>query len=195
MLTIYDLLTVEEKKKTKHIYSKKDSIIFSESSLCEGVCICLSGIIKITSYSFNGNEIIYNTIIPGEMFGNNLIFSSKPFYKGNVISKTNSTIAFINKTELLSILQSNKMFLEQYLKKHNEFSQHLNDRIKILSYNHAQERLNYLFYINNNTIKFNSIASLADLLGLSREATSRMIATLSKKGKIKREGHTLTLFK
>ena len=177
---IFDLLNEEEKKKCRKITLKKDEVLFYEGDSCHEVGIVLTGVIAISSYSYQGIEMIYNTILPYHLFGNNLIFSSSSIYKGNVISKTTSTIVLINKEILISLLQNNQSFLLEYLKEQSDFGKTLNNKIKILSFYHARDRFLYYLSSHDNHIKYISISSLASELALSREALWRLISELIK---------------
>ena len=181
---IYDLLNEEEKQLTKKITLKKDEILFKEGDICKEIGIVLKGVISISSYTFNGKEIIYNTITKGGIFGNNLLFSSEPYYKGNIISKIDSEIILIDKLFLKRILKNNEEFLEEYLHIQSDFGKALNNKIKVLSFYKGEDRFFYYLASHNNSIRFRSISELANELNMSREATSRMISKLKIEGKL-----------
>ena len=191
MNNIIELLTKEEKTKVVIQKYKKNSLLFEEDEICTSIGVVLSGEVEITSYSFVGKEIVFNKIEPFGIFGNNLIFSSDPKYRGNVIATSDCVIALINKENLLYLLQHNRSFLEEYLKMHADFSKTLNSKIKLLSFNKAEERLDYYLYINYGKVKYKSITSLARELSLTREATSRLISTLSSEHKIEIKNHII----
>lgn len=165
----------------------KGETIFSENEICNEISIVLDGVIEISTYSFNDTPIIFNRIFPNQVFGNNLLFSSSPKYRGNVICKTKAKIAFIQKEDLVNIISNNKMFLIEYLKIQSDFGKTLNYRIKLLSFNNAEDRL--LFYLKekNNVIIINSISYLARELSLTREATSRLVKRMNEDNKIFKE--------
>lgn len=187
MHTLLDLLNENELEKVKITSFPKDYVIYHEDELCDSITIVLDGVIEISSFSFQGTKMIYNTVLPNQVFGNNLLFSSDPHYKGNVVCKTKSKVVIIKKDLLVNIISSNQDFLKEYLKLQSDFGKTLNDKIKILSFKNADERLFYFLKINNNKIKVNSIAFLAKELYLSREATSRLISSLVNKGIISKD--------
>lgn len=157
---------------------KKGDTLFQENDICHFVGFVVEGRIKISSYTIYGNEVIYSIINKNEFFGNNLIFSSTPKYKGNVVSITNSVIYFISKENFLKILMENKAILNGYLLFQAERSKELNSKIKTLSLSDARERFLYYLSINNNIIHYQSISSLASTINLRRETLSRLITTL-----------------
>ena len=187
MNALLNLLNENELQKVKISSFSKDEIIYHEDDLCGEITIVLEGVIEISSFSFQGLKMIYNTVLPNQVFGNNLIFSSDPHYKGNVICKTKCKIASIKKDTLVDIISGNQKFLEEYLKVQSDFGKTLNDKIKILSFKSAEERFLYYLKIHNNQIRVNSIAFLAKELFLSREATSRLVSGLHNKGIISKD--------
>ena len=190
---IIDLLISEEKRMMKLINIKKDEILYYENDTCDSIGIVLEGEIKISSYSYNGNEIIYNLLTKGEMFGNNLVFSVDNKYRGNVKANKDSKIYIIHKDNLIKILMNNELFLKEYLSIQSEFTKSLNTKIKLLSFDNAKERLLFYLSINNNKVKLKSVTHLAHELYLSREATSRLISSLVNERIIKRNKNELIL--
>ncbi len=189
-MKLFELLTKEEKKQCKLVNIKKDQILFHEDEECLSIGIVEKGSIEIVSYTLSGQEIVYNKINEGEMFGNNLIFSDYPYYKGNVISKRDGKVLLINKASLLKILQNNSDFLVAYLSYQANFSKELNGKIKLLSLSSAEERLLY-FLKEKKRVAIHSVTDLAKQLYLSREALSRLLTKMQKEGKIIKEGNVL----
>ncbi|MGN1343834.1 MAG: Crp/Fnr family transcriptional regulator, partial [Traorella sp.] len=175
---ILNLLNESEKSKLFYKKISKDEILFNEGDKCHSIGILINGELIISSYTFNGNEIVFNIIKENDIFGNNLIFSTNPFYKGNIRAKKDSLIAFINESLLIDILSSNQLFLKAYLRLQSDNAKSLNDKIKLLSFKNVEERFIYYLYINNNEITFSSVTSLASFLNIERETLSRLISKL-----------------
>ena len=108
---ILSLLSKEERTRLNVETYSKNQVIFKEGMLCDSIGILTSGSVDIVSYSFSGEEIIYNSLCKNQIFGNNLLFSSEPSYKGDVISKTDSTIVFVKKVFWRLILESNPILV------------------------------------------------------------------------------------
>ena len=179
--------------KYDEIHASKNETIFFEGDLCDHISIILKGKVNIVSYFSDGKEIVYNVLSSGEMFGNNLIFSSEPFYRGDVVALENAELAYISKEELLKALKNNSNFLEAYLKQQSDFSKMLNFKIKLLTISGAEDRLIYYLTFNKGKISYKSVTKLAKELYLTRESLSRTIYKLDKKGVIKLEDKTITL--
>lgn len=175
------------------IHASKNETIFFEGDECKYVAVILSGKINIISYFSDGKEIIYNVLGKGEMFGNNLIFSSEPYYRGDVVAIEESDIAYISKDELLKALSNDPEFLEQYLKQQSDFSKTLNFKIKLLTIDNAKDRLVYYLTFYKGTISYKSVTKLAKELYLTRETLSRTMYKLVESGEIIIKDKTITL--
>ena len=173
----------------------KGNTIYHEGDYCESIGIIVSGKIDIVSYSFEGKEQLINSLKAGEIFGNNLLFSSEPVYRGNVIAKEKSVVAFINKENLVYLLQNNREFLEVYLKAQSDKAKLLTARIQLLSFTNAEERLFYYASKNNNQIIFKNVTALAATIGVQRETLSRLLTSLTKRHLIKKEKGKITVLK
>ena len=183
-MNITDLLSNKEKKTLIIKSLKKDDILFYELDLCECIGIILEGSVNITSYLEDGKQIIYNIINKDGIFGNNLLFSSNPYFKGDIQANCDTKIALIYKNNLIKLLQSNEQFLIEYIKNQSNFAKQLNSRIKLLSIDNAEERFYYYLHENNNIINIESVSELARNLNLQRETVSRLLSKLIKENKI-----------
>ena len=192
-MNILELLTKKEKTFLKYEEYKENSYLFYQDEKCTKIGILIKGSIKIAAYSLLGNELIFNILHPNQIFGNNLLFSSNPFYKGDVIALEDCLIAYLDKNDLLKILNKNKEFLLNYLKIQSDFGKELNSKIKLLSLNGATERLVFFLEENDGKYEYKTINDLANLLNLQRETLSRTISLLIKKKIIQRKNKTLIL--
>ena len=194
-LAILKVLTKKEHQMVKGYQIAKGNIIYHEGDVCENIGIIISGKVDIVSYSFEGKEILINSLKAGDIFGNNLLFSSNPIYKGDVIAKEKCVIAFINKENLIYLLQKNKDFLNLYLNIQSDFGKALNARIQLLSFPNAEERLMYFASKNNNVIEFKNVTTLAATIGVQRETLSRLLTSLIERHLIKKEKGKITFIK
>ena len=194
-IALLNVLSKKEHKLVQGYQVAKNSIIYHEGDLCENIGIVVSGKIDIASYSFEGKEQIINSLKAGDIFGNNLLFSSEPVYRGDVIAKEKSVIAFINKENLIYLLQNNQDFLNLYLKAQSDKAKALTARIQLLSFTNAEERLFYYASKNNGVIVFKNVTTLAATIGVQRETLSRLLTSLIKRHLIKKEKGKITVLK
>lgn len=188
---ILSYLSKEQRQLIKVVHYKKNEVVYKEGEHCDSIAIIIDGTIQIVSYSFSGKEVIFNTLKKNQIFGNNLLFSSDPTYKGDVISTSKSTLVIIKKNDLITLLSSNQEFLKEYLKIQSDFGKYLNSQIKLFSIDSALERFEYYLFSNKGEIEFKTITSLANQLNLKRETLSRLISKLEKENVIQRSPHKI----
>ena len=192
-MNIIDYLAPAQKKKLKYIKPSKGTTLFLENDKCSSIGIVINGQVSIVSYLNDGKEIIYNVLKENEIFGNNLIFSSDPYYKGNIITNEDSLIAMVSKKHLCEILSSNNKFMIEYLRISSDFAKKLNNNIKLLSIDSVEERFLFYLHEHQNKIEYSSISSLASLIYVERETLSRLISKLLKQNKIIKKDKTIEL--
>lgn len=190
-MNIIETLNIEERKQITIKNLEKDAILYRENDKCETVGIVIKGKVSIVTYLYNGNEVIYNVLGENEIFGNNLIFSSEPYYRGSIIADEDSKIALINKDVLIKLLKTNDNFMFEYLRQQSNFGKTLNNRIKLLSIDSAEERFYFYIHQYKNKISYTSVSNLAKLLYMKRETLSRLLSKLEKQKKIKRTKNTI----
>ena len=188
---ILQTLSKDEQKLLEVKTLNKGAFLFREGQLCTQIAIVVSGQVKISSINYSGSEVVFNVLENGELFGNNLIFSDNPTYKGDVITLKDSVVVLIKKENLENILQSNKEFLLAYLNIQSNFGKKLNSTIKMLSFSSAEERFKFYLRENNNEISYRTVTELADILHLKRETLSRVLTKLEKENAIKRSPHKI----
>lgn len=188
---ILSLLSKEEQSLLEVKSVIKGTYLYREGELCSKVSIVVSGGVKIASMHYFGSEVIFNILEKGDIFGNNLIFSDEPVYKGDVVAIKDSTIVSISRDNLTRVLQSNKEFLVAYLNIQSNFGKKLKSTIKMLSMNSAEDRLMFYLKENKGEINYHSVADLADILNLKRETLSRLLNKLEKENAIRRSPHKI----
>ena len=192
-MNILDTLTSSELKPFKTKSLSKGQVLFRENDKCEHVGIVSKGQIKIISYLENGDEVIYNTITRDQMFGNNLIFSKEPYYKGNIITIEDSNVVLIKKKDLIKLLQTNESFMLKYFEIQADIAKTFNNKIKLLSMSSAEERFYFYMHENKNFITISSINELASQLFIKRETLSRLLSKLIKEKRIIKKSNTIKL--
>ena len=192
-MSILFALNEEENRLCQVRKLSKGETLFHENDECFQIGIVKKGKLIITSFPENGRQIIYNRLEKDEMFGNNLIFSSSPFYKGDVIALENSEIILIGKEVLIFLLQKNRRFLIEYLRLQADDGKNLHSRIRFLSIDSASERFLAYMHEHGGTVTIATVSALADELSLSRETLSRLLSSLQAAKSIIRDGKTIRL--
>ena len=191
MKNLLNTLKPDQLKQVKVVDLAKEEILFNEGDFCESVGVVISGEIEITSFSYTGNQLIFNRLSEGMVFGNNLLFSSDPHYKGSVIAKKPAKIGLIYKKILISLIKTNDEFMLQYLKLQSDTAKQLNAKIKLLSLPGAEERFLYYLRSKGGKIEYHSVTRLATILSIQRETLSRVLNILVKEKQITKTKHTI----
>ena len=192
-MNIIEKLSRDERKLLNERKLSKGETLFYEDERCECIGIIILGSVQIVSYLPDGKQIIFNSLKEGEIFGNNLVFSSEPFYRGNIIAMEETTVDLLKRDGLLKILEGNKNFLVEYLRIQSNFPKELNSRIRLLSLESAEERFLYYMHIHKNRITCRSVSDLAGQLYLERETLSRLLSRFTKEKRIIRDDKTIIL--
>lgn len=188
-----EILNILEKINCPTRQFRKDEILFHEGDACRSIFVVKNGSIAIRSYTLQGNEVVYNRIQVGEMFGNNLVFDDDNLFRGDVVALEDALIFVLSRDLFVELLQSNKTFLELYLSMQSKIMKMRQQTIKLLSLKNAEER--FLFYLQSQrgTIRFKNISELAKHLQVERETLSRLISRLEKRHQIRRLSHIIEL--
>lgn len=192
-MNFLNLLTKDELNFVRYQKYAKNEIIFNENEPCKALGILIEGEIMIASYSFMEREVVFNVLMQNQLFGNHLIFSTSPFYKGKVIAKKKSIVAYLSYFDLQNILQKNRVFLLAFLNYNSDISIQNRQEIELLSFQLAKDRLMYFLYANHGRYTYKSISSLAKRLHLTREVLSRTIHDLIQKKVLSMKEKTLTI--
>lgn len=195
-MNILNYLTENELKYVKTVEFKKGDILFYEEDKCNEVGIIAYGELEIATTLPTGEKVVYNRMKKDDVWGSNLLFSSKPFYKGDVSALAEGKAYLIMENDLKRFLKENDVFLTNYLKAQGEFAMKLNYRIKLLSIPGAKERI--MFALENTQsgqMHIKSVTIFSELLGLTREATSRAITKLVDEGFIDYNDKVITIKK
>lgn len=192
------ILNADEMKLFINKTFNKDDILFHQDELCTEVNILIEGEIMMINYDEEGHESIFNVMEPGSFFGNNLLFSSHPYYLGHIVGVTNGQYLCLRKDDLITLLHTNKEFFNLYMQIIADKTINVTKRLKIMSIQNTTQRfMAFLEYKDplNKGLTFISVTKLAKELSLPRETTSRIISRLVTEGKIIKTNKTIRQIK
>lgn len=183
---------------TEKLY-RKNEIIAHEDDYCNTIGIILTGGIEITRLYSNGREVIVSKLNQGDIFGEAIIFSGIDKYPSTIISTSESTIAYIEKKELLKLLSSNEKVLNKFLSALSDKIVILNRKIKNSSFKNIRQRvINYI--LERKSTEVNNVITLEDskekialYLGIPRPSLSRELMNLRDLGYIDFDRHTIKI--
>ncbi len=173
--------------------------IFLENELCSSIAIIKRGVIKAVQNFEDGHEKIIRILNPNEIIGLSLIFSSNPFYKASFYCETLSTIQFIDKQDLLYLMEQNNQIKSNILSLISDYSNKLSDHIKLLSYKTIRQKLCAFLYNEYKRTKATSFlilytkTELASFLNIERPSLSLELSKLIKEGIIANQNKLYTI--
>ena len=171
-----------------------------EGDLSTSIGIVLEGKIHVKAYSLGGKNFTLNTLLPGQIFGDVLIYgTSAKSYPGNLITAGETKVAFIPNKEFEQFLFHDNDLLKNFLSLLSEKAYEMNINSKMLSQESIRDKI--LFYLQQqkriqkkNKIKLNMTKEdLANKLFIQRPSLSRELANMKKDGLIDYDRHTITL--
>ncbi|MCF7926415.1 MAG: Crp/Fnr family transcriptional regulator [Candidatus Izimaplasma sp.] len=177
-----------------------DFILFREGDKSQYVGIVLTGKIHVRTISISGEVFLINTLTPGELFGDVLLFSKEHnFFPGDLVTVEDSTVALISNKVFKQYLFHDKDFLNNFLILISEKALDVNIKNKMLSQSSVREKI--LFYLHRQKVIQNSnkIAlkmtkkDLASLLFIPRPSLSRELINMKKDGLITYDRKSITL--
>ena len=178
--------------KYPHITYLRNQLIYSEGDKCSKIGIIIEGEIKISTITHLEKEETFTIVKKGDIFGNSLIFSSSPYYLGNIIANQKTTICFIDKNSLIFELSSNPTLLESYINIISDKTIRIKQQNKLFAHKNIRDRILYYFVMlskqqNTNIIKLPTITKLANELSLPRPSVSRELSNMENDGLIIRK--------
>ncbi|RDY23657.1 Crp/Fnr family transcriptional regulator [Romboutsia maritimum] len=172
----------------KLVNFSKNDIIALENSPCEKIGLILDGHIDI-KHILTSNSIIHvSSFGPGHLFGEIIAFSDANVYPATVISSTNSTIMYIDKSDFIKFCTTHPEFLKMFLNDLTNKIITLNKSITGLSFNTIRQKISN-FLINENKIQGSNFIKLnmtkqklSEILGVPRPSLSRELINMKKLG-------------
>lgn len=168
-------------------FSKND-IIALENSPCEKIGLILDGHIDIKRILTSNSIIHVSSFGPGHLFGEIIAFSDANVYPATVISSTNSTIMYIDKSDFIKFCTTHSEFLKMFLNDLTNKIITLNKSITGLSFNTIRQKISN-FLINENKIQGSNFIKLnmtkqklSEVLGVPRPSLSRELINMKKLG-------------
>ncbi len=177
-------------------FFKKKQILFQEGATGRIIFLLLSGTIKVSKSSVDGQEIIIRLVKPGELFAEAILFKDD-IYPGTALAVEDSQV-FLMYRETIRSLLGNPEFRDEFIKNLMQKVYYLSNRILYLTAYDIEERFCRFIlerYGKHNTYEIEiSKKDIAAAIGCTPETFSRVIKALSQKKILTWEGKVLGIF-
>lgn len=179
-------ITQKEAKKSQIIYAKGGE---------KKVFMLISGKVKISEISSNGNEMIKELVLPGDLFGDVMLNYEGPNYEYAEIVSQRATYYAIGQEQLASMMRSNYALTMNYMSKVSEKFKSLENRYVNMVSKDVKSRLIYCFKewarkegkaLGDRIVVKNSLThnDLANLVSTSRQTVTVILNELRESGDI-----------
>lgn len=112
---------------------KKGELIVDEGAPCDTVSIILIGKVELHTFFISGDVSSLITLNPSHVFGEAILFSQENKYPISATAITQTEILRLRKKDVLRLMESHPLFLENYLGLLSKKLLFLNDKFKLLS--------------------------------------------------------------
>ena len=174
--------------------------IATEGDISDNIGIVLEGKIYVKAYSLGGRNFTLNTIRPGGIFGDVLIYGKESkTYPGALITKGRTKIAFIPNKDFEQYLFHDNDLLLNFLNMISEKAYQMNMKSKLLSQDTIRDKI--LFWLQQQKVeqKSNTInlqmtkEELANILFVQRPSLSRELIYMKEEGLIDYDRKSITI--
>jgi CRP/FNR family cyclic AMP-dependent transcriptional regulator len=173
---------------------KKNQTILHEEEAGDFVYIIISGKVKVSHVGKNGKKAILSLYGSGDFFGELSLIDGKAT-PVSVLAVENSSVAFISKVHFFSLVYTQRRVLENLLKILCSRLREAWQKIEMLNFNDASQRLKMLLTMLSETygektpqgtvLRVKLIhQDIADMTGLTRETVTRVLDKWKKSGEI-----------
>lgn len=190
-----------QKYKAHFFEIQKDERIIPEDEPASYYFQVMTGTVKMSSYSENGQEFIQGIFKAGQSFGEPALFGNF-FYPNNAIATEKSQIARLPKDVFLRLLRENPDIQMKFLALLSNKLRYKAILLKeISSYYPDHVIMTLLEYIRDNSSKRDKShffipytrQQIADMTGLRVETVIRTVKKLQKDGKLEIREHKIFL--
>ncbi len=186
-------IEVFEKHNCRTVDFEDGDIILSQEVTSHKAGVFLSGEAVATTADDSKNALL-RFFGAGDLFGIANLFTNQD-YVSTIRAKKKSRVFFFTEEAIRELLETNQLFLYNYLGFLSGRICYLNRKIRYLTAGSAERRLAlYLSSFQRETIELDaSLSSLSDLLDIGRASLYRAFDTLIADGYIEKNGRTIRL--
>lgn len=174
--------------------ARKNEVIYAKGG-DRKVFILISGKVKIAEINSDGDEIIKELILPGDLFGDVMLSYKGPNVEYAEVISERATFYSISQEQLAMLMRSNHNLTMNYMAKVSEKFKSLESRYLNMVTKDVKSRLLYCFRewarkegksFGNSIVVKNSLthSDLANLISTSRQTVTVILNELKESGAI-----------
>ena len=180
---------------------EKDEILHMQNEGCKAMELILDGKVMVQNIDENGNVLIIDTFVGGDLIGANLVFSSKNTYPMTVIASARTRTLTMKRELILDLCQRSTAFLFEMLGEISDKTIILTNKLNSITRKTIRQcLLDFLQQEQNrqhsHVIKLPlSKKELAERLGIPRSSLGRELIKMRRDGILDYDPWTITLLR
>jgi len=177
---------------------KKGEIIYKQGTPLTHIVIINEGLGKIYLEGVKGKNLILSYTKQYELNGGVGVFVDQRHHS-SLMAVTDCGACFIEISAFKSVLRSNALFMESYIKEHSQRVMHTYQQFAVLTQKNMEGRMaESILYLNNEVfrngvIKNVSKQDLAELTAMTKESAIRVLKEFKEDGLIEIENHNISI--
>ncbi len=186
----------------KYTTFNENEIILSHGEQSTAVYFLLEGTVRSTTYSMSGREICFQHLAPGEMFGELSAIDSLP-RTTSIIAKSNCRLGILTARQLWQLMEEHPNIMASVLKRLTSMVRFLCSRVYEYGALGTRERTRVeLLRMAKDNMTGDQDAvienmptheAIANKIASHREAVTKELSHLVKRGLIEKNGKTLII--
>lgn len=179
----------------------KDTVILFQGDIYKDLLVVLDGVVSSEISNTSGKRVKLENFHRSSAIAPGIIFSIDNTLPVTIMADSDCSLLSISKDTIISILQSNRTCLINYLGILGDKVNILAEKIRMFQFNSIQQKIaSYLLNLYNNQESDNLIIpytreDLADFFGVARPSLSRELSRMSDAGIIAIDGKKIQILK
>ncbi len=171
---------------------KKDEYIAIDGDKFESVGILLTGEAAIIKENVEGNRVVIAILMPGDMFGEMVVFSSNSIWPSTVVAQQDCKVLFLSRKKIIGECEKmcpwHRTLIQNMLKIVSERALMLNKKVEYLTIKSMRGKISmFLLDQYKKTGKATFVLpmnrnDMADFLNVSRPSMSREMSRMKDEG-------------
>jgi CRP/FNR family transcriptional regulator len=196
LMTETELISMNDARMEVHF--KAGEIIYKQGTPLTHLVIIHSGYGKIYMESPRSRNLILTFTKAYDINGGVGVFLDRRHHS-SLMAVTDCDACFIEVDAFISVLRSNKDFMEAYLKEYSERVLHIYHQFATLTQKNMESRMaESIIYLTNEIFRNGSIKNvskqdLAELTAMTKESAIRVLKTFKDDGYIELVDHTINV--
>lgn len=177
-----------------------NTTIAYEGEKSDNLGVVVQGKVLVKAYSLGGKNFTMNTLKPGQLFGDVLMYSDiNKTFPGSLITSGVTKVAYIPNHDFDQYLRYDFDLLQNFLKILSEKVYEMNFKSKLLSQDSVRDKILFYLYHEKRMQKSNVISlgmtkeDLANILYMQRPSLSRELIKMKQEGLIDYDRWTITI--